>query len=329
MNSIFSEVVRDEIGHTALLCNLLRRSDIFLATFYRFITKRNLPDRKLTIHSQFCSDQDGRPDILLEFGEDRSTLRNVVIEVKTRSSCSMTSVQSSMPGDRSYSNLGDVYYLVPEAWKYRHEADAASTRYWEEFSVELDRNNDLIKDAIFREYKWLLNLEFPSIRFSKAERDLMYATHLGDFVTSARKLHQIVDSLAQQMNAMRINNQSFNQVFTLQYEASDSEYGYNIKDKETDSYLLWFGMWSDHELLLGAGYRSKWLRSTRLSGFIPKEGEWNLLSLNELVLNQEGLVVNLALTRLEATLQEIICSRGRPQTKAVTPPASPIGVCDV
>jgi len=71
-------------------------------------------------------------------------------------------------------------------------------------------------------------------------------------------------------------------------------------------------MWSNYGFLLGAGYQTKWHPLRGFEGFVPDEkGDWQLKSLNDLVLNEaEGVdVVQSAYDRLEAVLKKILCAK--------------------
>jgi hypothetical protein len=297
--SIFSGVLSDENAHTELLCNLLRRSDAFLELFYQFVTGKRLPHQKPTILSQFYAGDDGRPDILLDFGDTSS---NIIVEVKTRSNCRTTPPQRDGPGKAGYGNRGTAYFLVPGDWKHRGDIASNKMRMWKKLATELNKAADLMGDVVLHEYQAMLDLEYPSIRFSESERNEMAMSDPQVFVAAAIKLHRVIDSLGSRFR----NHIILGQKLTTLFERTETEYGYYVKSKTTGLNLLWFGMWSDRKLLLGASYRKEWHPSRSLPGFFPAGNDDCALSLNDLVLNEAEQAVQSAFERLESILETML-----------------------
>jgi len=68
---------------------------------------------------------DGRPDIVFDFGEN---VPKVIVEVKVRSSCLPTALQINKASGSGYRNRGEVYFLVPGGWKHRDEVTRSEMR---------------------------------------------------------------------------------------------------------------------------------------------------------------------------------------------------------
>jgi hypothetical protein len=298
--SIFSGVARSENAHTELLCNLLNHSQAFQAIFYNFLTGTMMPSLKPRITTQFFSAEDGRPDLVFDFSGTRA---NLIIEVKVRSSCAATSFQTAEPTEAGYHRLGEVYFLVPRNWQHRYSISGRLLT-WEGLASALCRSQDLYDDMFLREYMMLLDLEFPSIRFTEDERTMLSANEARVVVTSAIKLHRTVDSLAERFKELD---------FKVEGSFDASEYGYYIRSKSTGRFLLWFGMWSTYDLLLGAGYENNWHSARTFEGFLPMENStWQVVSLNAMVLREDDDIVQSAFELLKAILDKMTAQLNGP-----------------
>ncbi|HZL51031.1 MAG TPA: hypothetical protein VFC37_08810 [Terracidiphilus sp.] len=170
-------------------------------------------------------------------------------------------------------------------------------------ATELNQADDIKGDVILHEYQLMLDIEYPSIPFRKVERDEMIISDPQILVTASIKLHRIVDSLGQRFRNRVINSQRLTAIF----EGSETEYGYYVKSKTTGQNLIWFGMWSEKGLLLGAGFRKQWHSSRSFPGFLPDAiDDWQTLSLNELLLDENEPVVQPVFERLESILESMI-----------------------
>jgi hypothetical protein len=292
--SIFSGVVRTENSHTELLCNLLHHSHYFQKVFHQFLTGREMPVTDARITTQFVSKDNGRPDLMFRLGSGHGDL---IVEVKVRSSCVATAFQTADASEAGYHQLGDVYFLVPRDWDHISTV-VGKTRTWEELAIELSRHPAFGDDVILREYLMLLELEFPSIRLTEVERTMLDSHAPATVITTAIKLHRIVDSLADRFKSLG---------YKVEGESSATEYGYSVRDRAAGNVTtLWFGMWSTYDLLLGAGYMQDMHPAKVYEGFIKMDSSpWYLLSLNELLRSGDNDVVDIAFRRLESTLSQM------------------------
>jgi len=216
--SIFSGVARTENSHIELLCNLLHHSPHLQKVFYCFLTGCEMPTGGARITTQFVSKDNGRPDLMFCVGAGHPDL---IIEVKVRTSCAATPFQTANANEAGYQKLGDVYFLVPREWDHISTI-GGKVRTWEELSVELSRHPAFGDDALLREYLMLLDLEFPSIRFTEAERRMLNSNAPAVVITTAIKLHRTVDSLADRFKSLG---------YKLEGESSSTEYGYYVRSQ--------------------------------------------------------------------------------------------------
>ena len=291
--SVFSGVARNENSHTELLGNLLRYSLSFQSFFLQFVSGAEFPAGQAIISTQFQSEGDGRPDLVFDFQGAR---KNVVVELRVRPSCASTHNQTAGPGEAGYRHLGDVYFLVPKHWVHRSSI-AGPVRTWEDLALSLSRASAMKDDLLLREYLKLLDLEFPSIRFSDEERTMLGTSGARLTVSAAIKLHRTVDSLAERFKEVG---------YRVEASADEGEYGFYIRARETNRYLLWVGMWSSYDLLLGVGVESHWLSGQVLNGFIPtQDSHWQVYSLNEIILAERSDVVETAFQSILSVLSEL------------------------
>jgi hypothetical protein len=222
---------------------------------------------------------------------------DLIVEVKVRASCAATPFQTANVSEAGYHQLGDVYFLVPRGWDHIATV-GGEVRTWEDLAIELSRHPAFGDDVLLREYLMLLELEFPSIRFTEVERAMLDSHAPAIVITTAIKLHRIVDSLADRFKAFG---------YKVDGEASTTEYGYYVRSRTAGRVILWFGMWSTYDLLLGAGYKQDMHPTKIYDGFLQMDSSpWLLLSLNDLVLSAHDDVVEAAFNRLEITMGQIV-----------------------
>lgn len=290
--SVFAGVVRNENAHTELLSNLLNRSHDFLNFFLSFVAGGScLGIGKIT--TQQRSNTDGIPDLLIE----RSGQRNLVLEIKTRVDCPVQNAQTGSNKDRSYENIGEVYFLVPRNWKLTSQVSYPQ-RTWEDLVIALQKSDLPHNDELLREYLSLLLLLFPSIQFTKGERALLSSTERSSIVQIAIKLHRVVDSLAEMLKG---------EGHRVIPERKEDEYGCVIQLKETKTDLLWVGMWAKHNILLGAGYDTAWsplLNAPELE--LIEKSSWRMLDLSPFILNEAASnITQVAFDRIQPLLTKL------------------------
>jgi hypothetical protein len=292
--SIFSGVARTENSHTELLCNLLHYSENFRALFHNFLTGVAIPSDPPHITTQFVSPEDGRPDLVFDY--KNAAMRNLIIEVKVRTSRATTPYQAAEAEASGYHKLGRVFFLVPRGWDHVVIANARVLT-WENLANQLSRSPEITQDTILREYLRHLDLEFPSIRFTEDEKVMLSLSRPHQVVETAIKLHRTVDSLAERFKEAG---------YRVESSGDASEYGYYIRSKTSSGMLLWFGMWSTYDLLLGAGYENAWHHSRQFEGFTQMaNSRWSVLSLNEVIMRDDDDLVGVVFDQLATIVKSM------------------------
>jgi hypothetical protein len=249
-------------------------------------------------HAQFHAGEDGRPDINVCFKGDSS--RDFYVEVKVSKDCPLTRLQSSEEG-RGYRRLGKkVVFLIPSGWRHLNQIRVDdSYRSWSGLAHRLRIDDSLMEDAICREYSLLLDSQFPSIHIGLSEVQMLKITDKKAFVSIALRLHGIVDELAASQYRVRTVR------LAVKAYATNSDYGFDVK--VADRPLLWVGMWSDEELLLGASFKKDWHPGKNFEGFLSAQSnsDWNVLSLNDLLCPDRD-VVSEATGRIQTILDAML-----------------------
>jgi hypothetical protein len=270
--SIFTGVLNREVAFTALLANLLRHSGEFREAVHKFLTGKPLPSSSVEVVAEFLSDEKNRHDIYLKF---EGVPEPLIIEVKVRSSCPPTLHQSE--GRAEYTS---AHWLVPRDWPSRHLIAVSKTREHTLEDLAKCLRKTLGGDPILDEFISYLELVFPTIEFTPAEKRIIMQDPK-HFASAAIKLHRIVESVAERLCEQLPGGQAYD----LKPEQTDEDYGYYIKKKgERNGYILWFGVWPWASCLLGTGFEAKWHPGLKPTGFAPTEdSNWMISTMNNIV----------------------------------------------
>ena len=258
----------------------MERSKSFRSLVFRFLTGTDLPNGDIVIHTQRKRDDNSCPDVKISVQSSASD--DLLVEVKVRIDCPLTKAQESGYGDPS-----KVVFLAPRGWKRIAGVPPGSeVKFWNYLAVELagwlEKNDQLKMDPLYpllSEFQQLLDLEFPSIRLTTSEVQMIASARRKDVISVALKLPRIVDALSEHFDGLAVGD------VTLTVEsdrATNSEYGFTIKAEE--KYLLWIGMWSEADVLLGAGYQNKpeWRASKPIEGF-RQSCDYNIFDLDDIL----------------------------------------------
>jgi hypothetical protein len=205
---------------------------------------------------------------------------------------------------------GNVIFLVPTGWRYIGEV--RRFRFWNALVPLIEIDKELMRDDVFRQYLLLIDPKFPSVRLTREEAQMVIEAPRKATVSLARKLHRTVDLLADHFRGL----QFMGSVLETRIEPSIDEparlldeYGFLIHAGGKE--LLWIGMWGTEGLLLGAAYNAeRYPKDKRISGFSPAKSEdgsgWEVLELNDLLLNEQSDVVSKAIEHLQPILREML-----------------------
>lgn len=296
--SIFEKIVQKEDSHSQLLCNLLNRSRPFRGLIYRLLTGRKQGEDDFTAQPQVDLNEGGRPDVKIHFPEDPS--EDFYVEVKTERACEPTWYQSG-----GYGAPDKLRFIVPVGWRpTRPVPQASRISFWNELVSLIEHNEELRDDPLFREYRLLIDRRFPSIHIRPEEMQMIERSDKDVIVSLARKMHRTVDALIEQFNGFVINAKRLK----TEFDESEDEYGFEIRFGERR--LLWVGMLSTEGQLLCAAYDLRWPQSRHHDGFLVAESRdvagWEVLSLNDLVSDEQLDVVSAAVRRIQSALNEML-----------------------
>ena len=293
--SIFTSAIRSENSHTELLRNFLEYSPELLRAFVTFLTGSDTHALPSGIRTQVPSGTDGTPDLVLDFSEGSTPRINV--EIKAKVNCPPTSLQMADGTHPGHHRTGDMYFLVPRCWMYGNKV-RRPVRSWQNLANRLRYLPCQKMDKWLPDYCKFLDLEFPSVYLYKEECEMLKSNRPALVVSLARKLHRTIDALGKTFES---------EGYKLNWRSnSDSEYyGFFLLDKNSRDYKLWVGMWSEHGLLLGAGYENHW-HPTPPEGFEEmRQTHWRILSLND-IYEQEGEdTVEAAFNRLSPIVERM------------------------
>lgn len=193
--SIFNKLVRGENAHTQLLCNLLKRENVFREALLEnlsphlanFVQAAHL---KTQVHLAGC----GQADILI-----RSPQLTIIIEVKTEVHRSLTEKQQLLDHPASYLRWLErekakgseawLVFLVPASWKHREQKEDEITAYqkrfgskgiqvrqvfWEDISRLIKKPVDKNEISLLEEFRLLLEQRFGPIGFTEEEANTMF-----------------------------------------------------------------------------------------------------------------------------------------------------------
>jgi hypothetical protein len=278
--SIFENVVRYENAHTQLLCNLMERSKSFRSLAFLFLAGTDLPNGDIVIHTQRKLEDNSCPDVKMSVQSSAS--EDLLVEVKVRIDCPLTTAQKL-----GYRKPSTLVFLAPKGWKRIADIPCGSkVKLWNDLAMELagwlEKNDQLKMDPLYPlllEFQQLLDLEFPTIRLTASEVQMLATAQRKDVISVALKLTRIVEDLNHHFDGLAIGDV----VLTVENcPRTNSEYGFYIKAE--GKYLLWIGMWSEADLLLGTGYQDKpdWRASKPIEGF-HESCDYNIFDLEDVL----------------------------------------------
>lgn len=258
--SIFHKLVMKENSYTQLLCNLMKRDEVFCRTLLTLFAGENprTPFGDLSISPQrSLGDECGQPDLII-----KAATLCIIVEVKTESHRGRTQKQELLDTGRSYLNyLKDRHdsgletvlaFLVPHNWEFRQELEdeiatlreeaiekrvSVNQVYWEEVLERISKEETQADSPLIEEFRLLLAERFGPIRFYPEETKSMFTS--GFPMRNVVKLNAVLEGLRQKArkDAGKLNIEKYG---TRLYSDMD-EFGFCLR--KSNGTLLFVGYW--------------------------------------------------------------------------------------